>query len=88
MGREALPPVIRMDGQPVDPAFAPVVGCQHCTDEGSVFALYAYAAVLEKAKRLEQLLQRVAAGEPLDEVNEAFRLLEDREVFGKVVLRP
>ncbi|MGB3905369.1 MAG: hypothetical protein WBB22_10625 [Anaerolineae bacterium] len=28
-------------------------------------------AVLEKAKRLEQLLQRVAAGEPLDEVNEA-----------------
>jgi len=28
-------------------------------------------AVLEKAKRLEQLLQRVAAGEPLDEANEA-----------------
>ena len=27
-------------------------------------------AVLEKAKRLEQLLQRVAAGESLDEVNE------------------
>jgi transposase len=31
-------------------------------------------AVLEKAKRLEQLLQRVAAGEPLDEVNEALDL--------------
>jgi hypothetical protein len=30
------------------------------------------AAVLEKARRLEQLLQRVAAGEPLDEANEAF----------------
>lgn len=28
-------------------------------------------AVLEKAQRLEQLLQRVATGEPLDEVNEA-----------------
>ncbi len=25
---------------------------------------------------------------PLEEVNEAFRLLEDREVFGKVVLKP
>lgn len=25
---------------------------------------------------------------PLDEVNEAFRLLEDREVFGKVVVKP
>jgi alcohol dehydrogenase len=25
---------------------------------------------------------------PLEEVNEAFRLLEDREVFGKVVVRP
>ena len=25
---------------------------------------------------------------PLEEVNEAFRLLEDREVFGKVVLLP
>jgi NADPH:quinone reductase-like Zn-dependent oxidoreductase len=25
---------------------------------------------------------------PLDKVNEAFRLLEDREVFGKVVVRP
>lgn len=31
-------------------------------------------AVLEKAKRVEQLLQRVAAGEPLDEVNEALGL--------------
>jgi transposase len=29
------------------------------------------AAVLEKAQRLEQLLQRVATGEPLDEANEA-----------------
>jgi len=25
---------------------------------------------------------------PLEDVNEAFRLLEDREVFGKVVVRP
>ena len=25
---------------------------------------------------------------PLEDVNEAFRLLEDREVFGKVVIRP
>jgi NADPH:quinone reductase-like Zn-dependent oxidoreductase len=25
---------------------------------------------------------------PLEDVNEAFRLLEDREVFGKVLLRP
>ena len=25
---------------------------------------------------------------PLSEVNEAFRLIEEREVFGKVVLRP
>jgi transposase len=31
-------------------------------------------SVLEKAKRLEQLLQRVAAGELLDEVNEALGL--------------
>lgn len=31
-------------------------------------------AVVEKAKRVEQLLQRVAAGEPLDEVNEALGL--------------
>ena len=46
---------------------------------------------------LEQLVQMVAAGElkpvidkvlPLDDVNEAFRLIEDREVFGKVVLTP
>jgi NADPH:quinone reductase-like Zn-dependent oxidoreductase len=25
---------------------------------------------------------------PLSQVNEAFRLIEEREVFGKVVLRP
>ena len=25
---------------------------------------------------------------PLSEVNEAFRLIEEREVFGKVVLKP
>jgi transposase len=31
-------------------------------------------AVLEKAKRVEQLLQGVAGGEPLDEVNEALGL--------------
>jgi len=31
-------------------------------------------AVLEKAKRLEQLLQRVASGEPLDKVNKALSL--------------
>ena len=36
-------------------------------------------AVLEKAKRLEQLLQRVAAGEPLDEVNEALGLNLDEK---------
>jgi transposase len=37
-------------------------------------------AVLEKAKRLEQLLHRVAAGEPLNKVNEAlgFDLDEER----------
>jgi hypothetical protein len=38
-------------------------------------------AVLEKAERLEQLLQRVAAGEPLDEVNEALGLnLDERQL--------
>ena len=36
-------------------------------------------AVLEKAKRLEQLLQRVAAGEPLDRVNEALGFNLDQE---------
>jgi hypothetical protein len=37
--------------------------------------------VLEKAKHLEQLLQRVAAGEPLDEVNEALGLnLDEKEL--------
>jgi transposase len=36
-------------------------------------------AVLEKAKRLEQLLQRVAAGEPLDAVNEALGFDLDEE---------
>ena len=25
---------------------------------------------------------------PLDQVNEAFRLLEEREIFGKVVVKP
>jgi NADPH:quinone reductase-like Zn-dependent oxidoreductase len=46
---------------------------------------------------LEALVAMVASGElepvmdrvvPLEDVNEAFRLLEDREVFGKVVLTP
>ena len=36
-------------------------------------------AVLEKAKRLEHLLQRVAAGEPLDRVNEALGFNLDQE---------
>jgi hypothetical protein len=36
-------------------------------------------AVLEKAKRLEHLLQRVAAGEPLDKVNEALGFNLDQE---------
>lgn len=35
--------------------------------------------------RLSPIIDRVL---PLEEVNEAFRLLEDREVFGKVVLKP
>ena len=48
-------------------------------------------------EELEALIQMVASGEltpvvdrvlPLDEVNEAFRLIEDREIFGKVVLTP
>lgn len=46
---------------------------------------------------LEELLAMVGRGEldpivdsvlPLEEVNEAFRLIEEREVFGKVVLKP
>ena len=46
---------------------------------------------------LEQLIGMLADGTlkpaidkvlPLEDVNEAFRLLEDREVFGKVVLKP
>jgi transposase len=36
-------------------------------------------AVLEKAKRLEQLLHRVTAGEPLDKVSEALGLELDQE---------
>ena len=36
-------------------------------------------AVLEKAKRLEQLLHRVAAGEALDAVNEALGFDLDQE---------
>ena len=46
---------------------------------------------------VHKLLEMVADGKltpvidrelPLEEVNEAFRLIEDREVFGKVVLKP
>lgn len=46
---------------------------------------------------LEALIDMVASGElkpiidkelPLEEVNEAFRLIEDREVFGKVIVKP
>jgi alcohol dehydrogenase len=46
---------------------------------------------------LEALIDMVATGElkpiidkelPLEEVNEAFRLIEDREVFGKVIVKP
>jgi len=46
---------------------------------------------------LEALIEMVSKGElnpivdkelPLEEVNEAFRLLEDREVFGKVIVKP
>ena len=39
------------------------------------------AAVLEKAQRLEQLLQAVAAGAPLDEANETFGFsLDERQL--------
>jgi hypothetical protein len=39
-------------------------------------------AVIEKAKRLEQLVQRVAAGEPLVEVNEALGFnLDEKELI-------
>jgi alcohol dehydrogenase len=50
-----------------------------------------------KRNELEALVELVAGGQltpiidrelPLDDVNEAFRLLEDREVFGKVIVRP
>jgi alcohol dehydrogenase len=50
-----------------------------------------------KRDELQALIDLVAAGTlapvidrvlPLDEVNEAFRLLEDREVFGKVIVHP
>ena len=46
---------------------------------------------------LEALIDMVAKGEldpivdselPLEDVNEAFRLIEDREVFGKVIVKP
>jgi alcohol dehydrogenase len=46
---------------------------------------------------LEELVAMIKRGElkpvidcelPLEEVNESFRLLEDREVFGKVILKP
>jgi len=40
-------------------------------------------AVLEKARRLEQLLHRIAAGEPLDEVNEALGFNLDEEQLAK-----
>jgi alcohol dehydrogenase len=40
---------------------------------------------LIRAGRLRPVVDREL---PLEEVNEAFRLLEDREVFGKVLLRP
>jgi alcohol dehydrogenase len=38
--------------------------------------------------RVGQLTPVIDRELPLEEVNEAFRLLEDREVFGKVVVRP
>jgi transposase len=41
------------------------------------------AAVLEKAQRLEQLLQRVAAGEPLDEANEALGFSLDQRQLAR-----
>ena len=46
---------------------------------------------------LHRLLELIADGSllpvidrtlPLEEVNEAFRLLEEREIFGKVVVKP
>jgi transposase len=40
-------------------------------------------AVVEKAKRLEQLLQRVAAGEPLAEMNEALGFNLDKKKLAK-----
>lgn len=40
-------------------------------------------AVMEKAKRLEQLLQRVAAGEPLAEMNEALGFNLDEKQLAK-----
>ena len=40
-------------------------------------------AVVEKAKRLEQLLQRVAAGEPLAEMNEALGFTLDEKQLAK-----
>ena len=40
-------------------------------------------AVLEKAQRLEQLLQRVAAGEPLDEANEALGFSLDQRQLAR-----
>jgi hypothetical protein len=44
-------------------------------------------AVLEKAKRLEQVLQRVAAGEPLDEVNEALGFNLDEGQLAKAQVK-
>lgn len=41
------------------------------------------SAVLEKAQRLEQLLQRVAAGESLDEVNEALDFTLDQRQLAR-----
>ncbi len=41
------------------------------------------AAVLEKAQRLEQLLLRVASGEPLDEVNEALDFDLDQQELSR-----
>jgi len=35
-----------------------------------------------------KLLPVIDSELPLEEVNEAFRLLEDRKVMGKVVVRP
>jgi transposase len=41
------------------------------------------AALLEKAQRLEQLLHRVAAGEPLDEANETLGFRLDRRQLAR-----